>query len=170
MRTGASPLTTVRKFLPDDKDPLVRIIKSTGVFYPEEIDVAIELMDDVIRNPETGDYEIYTAVGKDGDILGYYCIGPTPLTDGTFDLYWIAVNPRFQHQGIGNRLIRHAEDLVASRGGRLVVAETSSMPKYEATRTFYLRNQFDELARIRGYYRMGDDLVIYGKYITHGKE
>ncbi len=170
MRTGTSPLIAVRKFRPEDKESLSRIIQSTGVFNNDEIDVAIELLDDVIRHPETRDYEIYTATGEDEEILGYYCLGPTPLTDGTYDLYWIAVKPAAQHQGIGNRLIRHAEELVASQGGRLVVAETSSKPQYEKTREFYIRHHYDELARIRAYYRTGDDLVIYGKYITHQNE
>jgi hypothetical protein len=47
----------------------------------------------------------------------------------------------------------------------LVVAETSSQPKYEKTRRFYLTRGYAELARIRDYYRRGDDLVVYGKYL-----
>ena len=166
MRAGASPLINVRKFLPADREPVIRIIQATGVFNPAEIDVAIELMDTVIEGPATQEYELFTAAGEDGEILGYYCLGPTPLTEGTFDLYWIAVKPSAQHRGIGNRLLAHAEDLAVARGGRLMVAETSSMPQYEPTRKFYLRNDYDELARIKDCYAPGDDLITYGKYFS----
>jgi hypothetical protein len=68
--------------------------------------------------------------------------------------------------GMGGALTRHAEDLVKSRNGTLVIAETSSQPRYEPTRRFYLSHGYDQLARIRDYYRVGDDLMVFGKYLT----
>jgi ribosomal protein S18 acetylase RimI-like enzyme len=101
-----------------------------------------------------------------GEVAGYYCIGPTPATDGTFDLYWIAVKPSVQGRGVGGGLTAHAERLIRGRGGRLVIAETSSQPKYERTRTFYASQGYTQLSRIRDYYRAGDDLVVFGKYLS----
>jgi hypothetical protein len=49
--------------------------------------------------------------------------------------------------------------------GKLIVVETSSLPKYEATRKFYVRNNYLEAARIRDYYGQGDDLMIYTKHL-----
>jgi ribosomal protein S18 acetylase RimI-like enzyme len=101
---------------------------------------------------------------------GYYCLGPTPATRGTFDLYWIAVAPSQQGRGVGRELNRHAENLVRSMGGRLIIAETSSRPDYSGTRRFYVKAGYKEVATIQDYYKVGDDLVVYGKYLTHHHE
>ncbi|MBI5476528.1 MAG: GNAT family N-acetyltransferase [Ignavibacteriales bacterium] len=99
-------------------------------------------------------------------VIGYYCVGPTPMTEGTFDLYWIAVKTEAHNQGYGKILISHAEGLIKLKGGRLIIAETSSRPDYENTRKFYLKTHYKEVARIKDYYKIGDDLVVYGKYVS----
>ncbi len=166
MCPGTDTLIEIRPLLPTDREPLRRILEDTGVFTGPEVVVALELLDAVIENPHHPDYTIATGEGENGEILGYYCIGRTPLTASTWDLYWIAVDPTTQHKGIGHQLLRHAEEFIARRGGTLVVAETSSQPKYEPTRRFYLKNAYSEVSRIRNYYRQGDDLVVYGKYLS----
>lgn len=136
------------------------------MFTEEEITVAIELIDHALNNKNQKDYQIYTYIDNDNKVIGYYCIGPTPMTNGTFDLYWIAVHQSFHNRGIGKKLLKHAETNVISQGGRLIIAETSSQPKYENTRKFYLNNDYHELARIQDYYKVGDDLVVFGKYVS----
>ncbi len=85
---------------------------------------------------------------------------------GTFDLYWIAVDPALHGRGFGSRLMRHAEEYVKSERGRLMIVETSSRPSYEPTRRFYSSSGYSELAHIAGYYRPDDDLVVFGKYVS----
>jgi ribosomal protein S18 acetylase RimI-like enzyme len=99
-------------------------------------------------------------------VQGYYCIGPTPATLSTYDLYWIAVDPRIHGRGVGARLTAHAEETIRTHGGGLIMVETSSRPTYDGTRAFYVRRDYKELARVRSYYRPGDDLVLYGKYLS----
>ena len=103
---------------------------------------------------------------RHGELVGYSCWGPTPATEGTFDLYWIAVKPRVHGTGVGKALLEHSEALVKSLGGRLLVAETSSRASYDGTRMFYQRTKFIEAARIKDYYSIGDDLVVYAKYLS----
>ena len=146
-----------------DVNPLRRILEATKVFRPEELDVAVELMEHALDNPGQEDYELFTEVDETSAVLGYYCVGATPMTEGTYDLYWIATNPTLHGQGVGSRLLRHCEDHIRRKGGRLIVVETSSQPAYEPTRTFYARRGYTEEARIRSYYKTGDDLVIYTK-------
>ena len=153
-----------------DKDPIRIILEETSVFTESEIAVALELIDIVLNNDHQKDYLIYSAISEDGNVVGYYCIGPTPMTIGTYDLYWIAVKPSAHNKGIGKELLNHAELLIKQRGGRLVVAETSSQPKYENTRKFYVSAQYQELSRIKDYYKIGDDLVVYGKYVSQHKD
>jgi GNAT superfamily N-acetyltransferase len=166
MRAGTDTLIHIRPIISDDREPLQQILEETHVFTVAEIHIALELIDTVLENPATKDYIIRTASGQDNDVLGYYCIGPTPLTVSTYDLYWIAVKPSIHNKGTGSQLLHDAEQLVRSSGGSLIIAETSSLPQYENTRMFYLRNRYQEVARIRNYYKMDDDLVVYGKYLS----
>ena len=157
-------LAAIRSLRATDVQPLRQLLIETDVFHSEEIDIALELIHTVLHTPEQKDYII--RVFDDGDVLGYYCVGPTPATASTYDLYWIAVKPASQGKGVGRLLNAHAEELIHSLGGRLIVAETSSTSRYDKTRQFYLNSGYTELARIREYYRVGDDLVVYGKYLS----
>lgn len=155
----------IRPLLREDREPIHQLIVGTGVFTDEEIGIALELIDVALDKPGQKDYIIYTCV-EGNDVVGYYCVGPTPATTSTFDLYWIATKPSAQGKGIGSKLDVHAMNLIRSKGGRLMIAETSSQPKYDGTRKFYIARGYTELARIRDYYRIGDDLVVYGRYLT----
>ena len=103
-----------------------------------------------------------------GTLEGYACWGPTPCTDGGYDLYWIAVHPRAQGGGYGGTLMRAVEALLRERGARLLVAETSSRASYAETRDFYRRGGYVERARVRGFYAVGDDRVIFSKLLAVG--
>jgi len=126
---------------------------------------AVELLDDSLSGDD--DYRFLGAY--DGDALvGYACWGPTPGTQGTYDLYWIVVDPAWQGKGVGTALLRAVEEQLTTDNGRLIVVETSSRADYTATRAFYERRGYAAAARLPGYYAPGDDLVIYLKDLTHG--
>ncbi len=155
----------IREFRAGDRQPLRSILEATGVFRDEEVEVALELMDVAVNDPAQTDYVLATFEDERGIVRGYYCYGHTSMTRSTYDLYWIAVDPSLHGSGIGSALLKHCEQRVAAAGGSLIVVETSSLPKYEPTRRFYLRHRYDESARIRGYYAPDDDLVIYTKHL-----
>jgi ribosomal protein S18 acetylase RimI-like enzyme len=154
----------IRKFEKADIAPLAEIVRATKVFHEEEVDVAIELMEIAANEKDQKDYFLYSYVDESGVLQGYYCVGPTPMTKSTYDLYWIAVHPRMHRKKIGRDLLEHCEQQVKEMGGTLLVVETSSQPKYEPTRKFYLQHQYIEAAHIKDYYAPGDDLVIYTKH------
>jgi len=166
MRPGTASLITIRRIRTEDREPIRILLEETGVFTHDEVTVALELIDTVLHVSDQRDYTICAAENDRGEVTGYYCIGPTPLTESTYDLYWIAVKPASHKTGIGKQLLQHAEEMIRGDGGSLVIAETSSQPKYDGTRNFYLRNAYQEIARIRNYYKPEDDLVIYGKYLS----
>ena len=159
--TDAEHDQRIRPLRRSDREPLLGLIRATAMFSDAEVDIALELIDAVLDRPGQRDY-LVNVYETGGEVLGYYCIGPTPGTEGTFDLYWIVVARAAQGSGIGGALDRHARDLVRSQGGRLMIAETSSTPRYDATRRFYASRGYEEVARIRGYYRPDDDLVVFG--------
>ncbi len=155
---------TIRKFEKEDVKPLESIVRATGVFREEEVAVAVELMEIAVKEKDQKDYCLYSYVDEQGRVQGYYCMGPTPMTNSTYDLYWIAVHPKLQKKRIGHELLEHCEAQVKAMGGTLLMVETSSQTKYEPTRRFYVRHQYHEEARIKDYYAQDDDLVIYSKH------
>lgn len=162
---AAAATGTIRPLRREDRSPISAIVRATGVFTEDEHAIALELVDAVLDRPDQRDY-IINVYESDGHVRGYYCVGPTPATLATYDLYWIAVDPVLHGSGVGTRLNAHAEETIRSRGGSLIIVETSSRPAYDATRAFYAGKEYEELARVRSYYRPGDDLVVYGKYLS----
>ena len=154
----------IRPMEPLDKAPLLEIIRATGFFTPSEVAVAEELMDVYLEKPDQKDYHVVVVENDRKDTAGYMTWGPTPLTEGAYDIYWMAVSPAEQGKGWGKALIRWLEDEIRRRDGRIVVIETSSQPKYLRTRQFYIDLDYKEVARVPDFYRAGDDRVIYAKY------
>ncbi|PYO66263.1 MAG: N-acetyltransferase [Gemmatimonadetes bacterium] len=145
--------------------PLERLTRATGLFRPEEVAVAVELLDESLAGDD--DYRFLGAYSDDA-LVGYACWGPTPGTQGTCDLYWIVVDPTWQGKGVGTRLLESVEQALLAEGCRLIVVETSSRAEYAATRAFYERRGYEQAARLRSYYAPGDDLVVYLKDLTRG--
>ncbi len=146
------------------------ILGATGVFRAEEIDVALELFDETFspdgRVSSTGtdtDYAFVGAFTPDDELMGYACYGPTPDTDRTWDLYWIAVDPDGQGSGGGTQLLTEVERRLERLDARMLVVETSSRGEYEPTRAFYQKRGYAEAARMREFYAPGDDRVIFTK-------
>lgn len=124
--------------------------------------IAEELIDAFLTTPTESGYHILVSE-SDGEITGYVCYGETPLTKGTWDVYWIAVHGGRQGSGIGRALMTTAEREIKASGGRLVMIETSGKPGYNKTRRFYATLGYAEVAHIPDYYDVGDDLVMLVK-------
>jgi len=154
----------IRPMEPRDKEPVIGYVRATGFFTPAEVAVAEELMDIYLEDPEQKDYRIVVVENEGKDAVGYMTWGPTPLAEDAYDIYWMAVSPAEQGRGRGKALISWVEDEVRRRDGRMIVIETSSQPKYNGTRQFYIDLDYKEVARIPDFYRAGDDRVIYAKY------
>jgi ribosomal protein S18 acetylase RimI-like enzyme len=157
---------------PRDRARVAELLVSTGVFSDEEVGVALQLFDVSVderatRTPDAppADYE-FTGAFEGKRLLGYACAGPTPATDGTFDLYWLAVDPAAQGQGVGRSIVRDVERQLRERGARMLLVETSSRPDYSKTRAFYARCGYTEAARIRDFYAPADDRIMLTTRLT----
>ena len=157
-------MVKIRPTIREDYEPILNVLRRTNNFTAEEIETADELLNSYFVHSFESGYWTYTAVND--KVAGYICYGPTPLTDGTYDVYWIAVDPVLQGQGIGSELMNFAEGDISRHKGRMITIYTSSQEKYSPTRDFYFKRGYLEGARIRDYYKPGDDLVIYVKQIS----
>lgn len=164
-------MISIRKLKAKDREVISAILKNTAMFTDKEIDVALELIDVYLNNKNQKDYLVYVAETAQEEVVGYVCYGPTAVAEGTYDLYWIAVAGNYQGRGIGKQLLTFTEEEVRKLKGRLIIIETSSQEKYASTQNFYLGNRYILAARIKDYYRAGDDRLIYVKYLnTHKNE
>ncbi len=100
---------------------------------------------------------------------GYVCFGPHSLTEGIYDIYWIAVAPEAQHRGIGRALLQEAEEEIAARGGRKVLIETSSSPLYASACALYAHCGYQVEAVVHDFYQDGDDLLIFSKRLRESR-
>jgi ribosomal protein S18 acetylase RimI-like enzyme len=163
-----SALRTRTRARPSDLPALRRLVESTDVFYPEEIEIALELLEERLRRGAQSGYEFIFAE-RAGKLVGYCAWGAVPLTKGSYDLYWIAVAPEAQGFGIGRRLMRLAELEVSKLGGGRLYIETSSRAAYVRTRRFYRAMGYVQAARLPDFYARGDHKVVFYRAIPGRK-
>lgn len=149
----------------DDKPEVMRLLEATPEFKPSEVVVAEEVINSYLDNPSGSGYYIQVAEAK-ASIVGYICYGPTPLTEGTWDIYWVVVLAKKRGGGIGTALMTLAKDEIIKAQGRLIIVETSSNPEYEKTRRFYLSQGYQITGRIRDYYAPGDDKLTFERRLN----
>lgn len=158
----------IRRLKPADTGAIEKILGRIPNFKSSEIGVAMELVNIAAHNTDQTDYNVFV-YEHDNRLLGYHCTGKRPLTDGTYDLYWIVTDPESSVKGVGSELLAHAEEFVIKNNGRWLLAETSSKDDYAGTRRFYLKNLYSIIAEIKDFYSVGDDLLVFGKFFRNNK-
>lgn len=148
------------------RERIREILEATQIFRHDEVSVALEVLDVYLNQSGQTDYHIVGALSEKGELIGYACYGPTPCTVGTWDLYWIAVDPTRHGQGVGRRLLNRVEREIAARDGRMILAETSSQPSYATTREFYTHRGYELVSRVKDFYAPGDDRMIFAKRLS----
>ena len=152
-----------------EKDLLAvrQICESTGFFYPEEVDTAVELVEDrLLKGPRCGYHFLFAEDG--GRTVGYTSFGPIACTRESYDLYWIVVAGDYRGKGLGTRLLEASEETIASFGGSRVYIETSGRPDYLPTRAFYLARGYTQVAELADFYAPGDPKAMYLKVLPSG--
>jgi GNAT superfamily N-acetyltransferase len=164
MTRPASAVTIRRGLTAADRHPIASLLSATGFFNHEELEVALELVDDRLRHGEESHYRFLVAE-LDGAVVGYGCWGPIPGTAESVDLYWLAVGPEAQGHGVGRAMVRASEEWILEEGRRRVYIETAGRPQYTPTRAFYLACDYEIAAELPDFYAPGDGKVIYVKVL-----
>ena len=153
----------IRPTTADDAERLVELAAATGMFKRIEIQALGEVFADYFAADRDQAGHRCVTCDEDGQLLGFTYYAPAAMTDRAWYLYWIAIRKDVQARGIGTRLLRHLEDDIRSRRGRVIFVETGSVPHYHLTRKFYLKNGYEQHALLKDFYAAGDSMVVFRK-------
>ena len=148
---------------PDDTTALIALADATGLFQPNQLEELGEMLSDYFGGDSDDRFWI---TDDDNGLVGVAYCELERMTDGTWNLQLIAIRPDRQGQGRGATLLGYVEQTLTARGGRVLLVETSGLPDFERTRAFYRKCGYDEEARIRDFYKAGDDKIVYRKALS----
>lgn len=149
----------IRPLRPSDLSVASHIIDSTGLFPGELLETMTR--DYLMGNAPDAHWLVATNTRDEPTGLTYYA--PEPMTEGTYNLYLIAVH-RDQHgRGTGQALMHYVEQELRAAGQRILLVETSGLPEFSRTRSFYTQLGYSREAVIRDFYRAGEDKVVFWK-------
>jgi len=105
---------------------------------------------------ENGFVEI---IEYDQQLAGYCCCR---LVDVDLEILNIAIDPLLRQRGLGQSLLQRVLSEARRKGVEQVLLEVRA--GNQAARELYLRNRFTEVGRRRGYYRDGEDALLFTFY------
>ena len=154
----------IRPIAPDDKTALIALVEAMGLFQSHETELLSQMLSDYFASPT--DSKEFWLTDDDNGLVGVAYVAPERMTEGTWNLYLIAVHPDRQRQGRGAALLAQVEQILMERGERLLLVETSATESFEYVRSFYSKSGYDEEARIRDFYTAGVDKIVFRKALS----
>lgn len=148
----------IRKVRRADIPELKKVLDSSELFPSHLLD---DMINDYLNNESSTDFW-FTTIENEKPVSIGYC-APERLTEGTYNLYAIAVNKSLQGNGIGKQMMEYIESHLRKSGNRILIVETSGKPEFELTREFYIKCQYIKQAVIPEFYEKGDDKVVFWK-------
>ncbi|MFK7935747.1 MAG: GNAT family N-acetyltransferase [Saprospiraceae bacterium] len=153
--------TTIRPVQAADIEQLTVVIDSSELFPSEMLD---DMIADFLQNANSE--QIWRTAEVDNQLVGIAYAAPEMMTEGTYNLYLIAVHKSVQGKGIGGQLMRHFEDLLREQNVRILLVETSGLAEFELTREFYDKLDYQRAAVIPEFYAAGEDKVVFWKKLN----
>jgi ribosomal protein S18 acetylase RimI-like enzyme len=151
-----------RMVVPSDTISVTHILKSTGLFKPQEIEVAVDLVEVRLKNGEGCGYQ-FLFLEIEGRSVAFGCYGEIPCTSKNYSLYWIAVENNYRGKGLGQNLLEKIESDIKSHSGRGIYVETSTKEQFAASIAFYEKCDYQLQAVIDGFYDLNNHKAIHYK-------
>lgn len=147
----------------EDINRIKEILSSTGFFNqaPDEIDVAVELAEISLKNGNNVDNYRFIFLEEDSRTVGYVCFAKIPCSNTSFEIYWLCVDKSCQRGGAGRMLLDEVLNEIRALGGVKAILQTAGREQYIPTQKFYTAFGFELEARIKNYYDLNDDCLIY---------
>lgn len=146
--------------LAEDLPEILEISRQVGVFTAEEVDTVNELFQGYLTDAVKSGYN-FLSCRQDGQVVGFACWGPTALSKGTVDLYWICTKKDHQGQGIAGTLFKTVETCALQQDRWQIVIWTSGKPEYAQARQLYFKMGCVLVTQIADFYERGDDLCVF---------
>jgi ribosomal protein S18 acetylase RimI-like enzyme len=151
----------IRPAISDDTSALIALAEASGLFEPNQTDELSQML--AQHFDHDGHSRDFWLTDDDNGLVSVAYVAPERMTEGTWNLYLIAVHPDNQRQGRGKVLLEYVEQMLANRGERVLLVETSGTEDFEYVRAFYRKSGYAEEARIRDFYAAGVDKIVYLK-------
>jgi ribosomal protein S18 acetylase RimI-like enzyme len=155
----------IRTTIFEDSAPIIALAVATGLSPANETDALSKVLADYFSGA-LGEGHVWVTDEEDGRLQGILYYAPESMADRTWYVYMIAVSPECQGQGRGTALMQYVEKTLQGTGERLLLVETSGLPTFERTRTFYAKLGYEKEARIRDFYATGDDKIVFRKVLA----
>lgn len=152
-----NPIRALRR---EDLSRVGHLVEVNGMFPADMLDT----MTAPYFDGETATHRWLVYAGAKVTGVAYFV--PEQLTEGTWNLLLIAIDPACHGQGQGTAIMRHVEEELTRESQRILLVETSGTDTFERTRRFYDMLGYEREARIRDYYTDGDDKVIFRKALA----
>ncbi|MEO1591546.1 MAG: GNAT family N-acetyltransferase [Cyanobacteria bacterium J06632_22] len=153
----------IRDAKPEDEGAIAQLLSALNLFETEEVEIVTGMLAEHFARPQSQDLWL---LDDDNGPVGIAYAAPERMTDGTWNLYLIAVHPEHQKQGRGAALLKHVEAALAAQHVRVLLVETAGVEDFEFVRQFYRNSGFREEARISEFYAAGMDKVVFWKRLT----
>ena len=154
----------IRSTTPDDIQRILELVKATGLFKPNEMEFLQGVLCEHFKHG--GPQQHWITDEHEGNIIGAAFFGYEPMSQNVWNMYMIAVDPAHHGKGHGQNLLHYVEESVRELGGRVLLIETSSLDIFKRTRQFYHLAGYEEEARIRDYYKLGESKIIFRKVLS----
>ncbi len=163
--TSTSPAFYIQPSSAEEQRAIHNLVLQSGIFTQSDADCVQEMFAETWKQVREDNYH-WLSCWYQGALVGFTCFGREPLTEATWDLFWICVLPSVRRQGVGSALLQAALAHASALGGRLMVIYTSSAPAYLPAHRLYESQGFKRVAVVPDYYRDNEDLHIYWRRLN----
>jgi GNAT superfamily N-acetyltransferase len=157
-------MTLIRTITNEDRRAVGVVAIASGLFPEEAIGFLDKMMADYFEGNQADGH--VCVLDMEDEPLGVAYYEPALATDRTWYLTMIGVRREYQGHGRGAALLKYVEDDLRANGQRMLLVETSGLQEFELTRKFYAKCGYEEEARVRDYFAVGDDMVLFRKVLN----
>jgi len=166
LRTSGKDSLAIRAVVQEDLAEMQGLISATPEFDEGDISTCMECLDAYLKGDKT---YYFVCVENEDRLIGFMCYGQDSIAEKVYELYWIVVARGFRRKGVARALNNYLEDAARENAIRAVFIETESDPAYAKARGLYEACGYIQRAIVPAFYSNGNDKIIYGKNINHGR-